>query len=326
MADFATTLNYPLRDEWTRRATCITADEPNPAVRLTRILAAARSWPLLVLDGFNVVDRVAAGLLSRRRGGPVIILTDCTWKLGVSLGDRLLTAAGVAALRGKNVVFCVSSAQEVPIFSRNWRVDESRIRVVRWYHGLTDEQLARTPRHDGPIFSGGRSLRDYRALLSCASSLPRPVQIAASESALPPNVPIPRNVNVTNLSHDEFLTAMREASVVVVPLTNIPDRSAGQTTYLNAMAMGKLTIVTDTVGVREHVKDKATGLIVAPEDPDSLRRAIEWALDPANAEDVDKIRLRAQEHARTEFGPVGHISAVLEIVDEALGLARHQQK
>lgn len=319
VADFATTLHEPLREEWVRRGACLTADQPTPVVRLARILAAARKRPLLVLDGSNVVDQVAAGVLARRRNGPTIILTDCTWKRGTSLVDRLTTAAGVASLRGKNVVLCVSSTEEVAIFSRNWRVDPSRIRVLRWYHGLTDEQLAHAPSHDGPVFTGGRSLRDYRALLSCAPSLSRPVVIAAPEPALPRGVPIPRNVRVTTLSHEEFLAAMRDACVVVVPLDSVPDRSAGQTTYLNAMAMGKLTIVTDTVGVREHVEGGITGLVVAPEDPDALERAIDWALNPVNAAAVNAIRLHARNRARTDFGPVSHFSALLKIVDEALG-------
>ena len=318
MADFATTLDFPEREEWVSRGMCLTTDGPGPVVLFARIVRAARSGMLLVLNGFSVVDRLASAVLARRRGGPTIILTDCNWKRGVNPLDRLWTAAGIRSLRGRNVVFCVDSTETVDIFARIWSVDPSRIRVLHWYHGLTEEQLAQKPTHDGPIFSGGRSLRDYRALLSCAPSLSKGVLIAASRSALPADVPIPPNVRVVTLPHDGFISAMRDASVVVVPLVGAADRSAGETTYLDAMAMGKLTVVTDSVGVRDYVEDGRTVLLVPPGDPAALRSAIEWALDPANAMAVNKIRLNAQQRARSDFGQVSHVCQILEIIDGEL--------
>jgi hypothetical protein len=50
VTDFATTLNYPLRDEWSHRGTCITADEPNPAVRLAHIPSGHISALLEIVD------------------------------------------------------------------------------------------------------------------------------------------------------------------------------------------------------------------------------------------------------------------------------------
>lgn len=315
-AVFATTLNYPTRTEWVRRGHCLTTDGPGSLKSIARVLAAGRAGTTLVLNGFGTADRIAAALLARRRGGPTIILTDCTWKRGKTRVDRFWTAVGVAALSGPNVVFCVSSTDELAAFPKTWGIDPQRIRLVHWYHGLDDDQMREPATHTGPIFSGGRSMRDYRALLECAPLLPQQVLIAAPSSRLPAGDALPGNVRAEELTHEGFTAAMREASVVVVPLMDAPDRSAGQSTYLTAMAMGKLVIATDTIGVRDHIDHLQTGLLVAPNDPGALHAAIMWALDPANSEAVEEIRAAARVAARTRFSPDAHITAVLGIVDE----------
>lgn len=317
MHDFFTTLDYPLRPEWATRGHSLTGDDPPAATRLRRIVAASGDDKPIVLDGFNRVDTLAAALIARTRRPAPVVITDCTWKTGRSPVDRLLTRAGIRALDGPRTTFCVSSTAERERFPELWDVPRERVRICRWYHGLTDAQLAAGVSEDGPIFSGGRSLRDYEPLLRCAADLPRPVRIAADRGDLPAGVPVPPNVTVGPTSHEEYLATMRSACLVVVALERRDDRSAGQTTYLNSMAMGKLTIVTETLAVADHIEHGETGLIVPAHDPAALGETIRWALDPANAEAVAAIRARGRESARTRFGPDQHVDALLEIVDEA---------
>ena len=129
---------------------------------------------------------------------------------------------------------------------------------------------------------------------------------------------MPPNVSVGPTSHADYLEAMRNARAVVVALEPREDRSAGQTTYLNAMAMGKLTIVTETLGVRDHVEDRRSGLIVPARDSRALCETIRWSQDPANADEVAAIRERARETACERFGPGNHIRSLLDVVDELL--------
>ena len=318
MHEFVTTLDYPLRPEWAARGRSLTGDSPPPHVRLKRILAAGRERKPIVLDGFHRVDTVAAAILARRRRPPPVVVTDCTWKTGSSTADRVVTRLGVRALDGRHATFCVSSTEELERFPRLWDVPPERIRICRWYHGLTDAELAAPTSEDGPIFSGGRSLRDYEPLLRCAAELPFEFRIAAERSDLPEGVPVPPNVSVGPTSHADYLEAMRNARAVVVALEPREDRSAGQTTYLNAMAMGKLTIVTETLGVRDHVEDRRSGLIVPARDSRALCETIRWSQDPANADEVAAIRERARETACERFGPGNHIRSLLDVVDELL--------
>jgi glycosyltransferase involved in cell wall biosynthesis len=75
--------------------------------------------------------------------------------------------------------------------------------------------------------------------------------------------------------------------VVIVPLLPIKGRSVGQQTYLNALALGKPLIVTDCIGVRDHLTPDVHALVVPPGDPVAMRRAIEWMLAPENREARD---------------------------------------
>jgi len=112
---------------------------------------------------------------------------------------------------------------------------------------------------------------------------------------------------------------MRQATVVVVPIQGGLERSAGQQTYLNAMALGKPVVVTDTPGATDYVEDGITGLIVPPGDAEALRGALEWVLDEANREAVQTMAARAKDAARGRFTPTLYANRLLEIVKDAVG-------
>jgi starch synthase len=102
---------------------------------------------------------------------------------------------------------------------------------------------------------------------------------------------------------------------VVLALRPAP-RAAGLDVYLKAMALGKLVIVSDATAVREYVEDRVTGLVVPPEDPAALAEAIRWARDPANAAEVDAIRLRAREHVLASHNPNDYWAGLRAVAEE----------
>lgn len=316
MPDFATTLYYPTRAVWIARGTCLTDDEPSFLERARRVWKAGRAGLPLVLNGFSRADIAAAVLLARLQGPPVLV-TDCTWSRGGSPLDRLFTRLVVTTLRSRRLYFTVLTEAEARSFPRTWHIDPAHVTVTRWYHGLSETQLTEPVRHDGPVFSGGRSMRDFRALLEVAGHNDWPITLGAPAKALP-NVPVPPSVTAGEMRPDDYHAAMRDARLVVIPLEQTEDRGAGQSSYLTAMALGKLVIVTDTTGVCEHVEHRKTGLLVPPNNPEALEAMMQWALDPDNAAEVGRIRDAARDAARTRFGPDGHIAQVLAALDRAV--------
>jgi glycosyltransferase involved in cell wall biosynthesis len=115
------------------------------------------------------------------------------------------------------------------------------------------------------------------------------------------------------VSPARFEELMRRAAVIVVPLAPRDDRSAGQTTFVNAMARGKAVIVSATPGTDEYVSNGDTGVLVPPADPVALCRAIERLIDdPALAR---RIAERARSYARDQLSPQRYVGKVLNIID-----------
>jgi hypothetical protein len=277
------------------------------------------------------VDLIAAGIVGRRRTAPGVVLSECGWEPGSrTLGrglpqalrrsrDSLPFAAtahrAVAAIDSPQTIYCVLSRREVELFSTTWGIDESRVRCTPFFV-TTSETGAQG---DGSVFAGGDSLRDYEPLVKAATSIAAPVHIATGHldgRELPPNV------HAGRVPPARFYELMHRASIVVVPLAAGRIRSAGLLTYLNAMAMGKLVVVTDSLGVRDYVSPGKTGLIVPEGNAQALAEALRWALDPDNSASVTSISERARL-VRRQFTLERYLRTLLEIAEESMQLARH---
>lgn len=256
--------------------------------------------------------------MGRMSSGPVVVISDATWKRGVSQLDRLACRIGIRCVDTRRTIYCVHSTAEVELFPRTWKVSPERVFFTRWCHTLSQEELALPVSEELPVFAGGDSLRDYGPLLEATRALPASTFIATGRADVLGRSDVPENVRIQQVSHTRYNELMRSARVVVVPLVSTSERSAGQTTYVNAMALGKLVIVTDILGVRDYIDDRSTGLIVPPEDADGLQRALAWALDRANDDEVRAIAGRAREVARTRFSPDSYVTSLLRVARAAV--------
>jgi glycosyltransferase involved in cell wall biosynthesis len=313
--EFLTTWYLPDRDAWSNRCEMIDRSSISRAALMRRLVGEAGDHRAVILDGSVgpgdlYVDLLAAIVIRRRPGRVPIVVAECQWKLG-SLPDRATTRLGLWALDGPEVAYCVLSRWEAERFADNWNIDSGRIFVTPYCHTLSAADLAAPTSTRGGVFAGGNSLRDYGPLVEAADRIDEQIVLATSllDGPLPPNVeagPVPQ---------ERFFQLLRDARVVVVPLAGREDRTAGQQTYLNAMALGKPLVVTDSPGVAEYVEDGRTGLVVPPEDPDALAKAIGWALDPANDEEVARMTAQAAETARTRFSPESYALAMLDVAE-----------
>jgi glycosyltransferase involved in cell wall biosynthesis len=316
-ADFFTTLDYPLRDAWVRRAEVLDPGASGAGLGMIReVLRAARLHEVLVLNGSLRTEQLAAASVAIRHPSRRLVLADCTWETGGGLIDRLAARAGIRAIDRAEVIYCVLSTAELESFPRNWGVDPARMRFTPWCHTLSDEELALPVGDRGYAFAGGDSMRDYRPLLDAAEGLAMPVRIAARrELTRPGGASLPANVSVESTTPERFTELMAAARVVVVPLADSEDRSAGQGTYLNAMALGKPVIVPDVIGVRDYVEADRTGIIVTAGEGAAMRSALDWVDSDRNRDAVREIGARARDAARGRFGPERYIESLLDAID-----------
>lgn len=228
-------------------------------------------------------------LTGRRR--PPLVIVAC-W-----LADLLVDGT---AWRRSLYRYLYRAVDDVVVFSSNQRDtlaaalgrDPDRIHVVRFGVDL-DELAAVTTSDDGGVVAVGRDLgRDWNTLARASegtgwqiSLFTRPAQVDGID--LPPEIHLRGPVD-----RSEYLRELAGAAVVAVPTL---DRQypTGQTVLLEAMALGKACVVTDTVAMREYVQDGVTALMVPPGDAEAFRSAVQRLLDdPA-------LRERLGDEART---------------------------
>jgi glycosyltransferase involved in cell wall biosynthesis len=249
------------------------------------------------------------------------VIAETAWDLGSApLSERLgvrgfglggVVRAAVRALDGPHVTYCVFSHEERDLFCRTFGIARERVEVVRYAHSLWGRVDGPT-RDVGYAFAGGDSLRDYETLIAAVDGLDAQVLIGTNKSleVLPSNVK--RSFPPTEFH--KYNDVLADAHAVVVPVRAQARRGAGLVTYLNAMALGKPVIVSDTPAAREYVEHERTGILVPPEDPKALRTAIEWVFDPANADETREIGQRARESVR---GPEEYWGSLREIAERA---------
>lgn len=272
-----------------------------------RVVRAAPSFDAVVINGsarFHELyrDLIAAILVGCRHDPTPVVVAEVAWDLGSAPLSRLLGIGGlslpsvprlgVRALDGDHVTYCIFSHEERALFTSTFGVPVERTEVVRFAHTLWSR--ADGPVRDGGyVFAGGDSLRDYETLLAAVEGLDIPVRVATNQDL----GPLPASVTSGPVRYEEYEELIAGARLVVVPMQSTR-RAAGLITYLDAMALGKPTIVTKSPAVGEYVEHGRTGLVVPPKDPRAMREAISWVLDTANAGDVEKMGDAARASVR----------------------------
>jgi hypothetical protein len=251
-----------------------------------------------------------------------VLVSDSTWHpRSVPAGSRAKSLFSLYTwflqllfrlAAGRHTYFGFLSREEVSIVTREARLRPGAVRFTPFcsqlplemmdeLNAIADEQrlidstsaAAGRPARPVRFFSGGNSLRDYASLAIAAVGTNAEYVVATSN--LVPEVP--PNMKLGHLSHQDFFRELMQSDVVIVPLLPVKGRSVGQQTYLNALALGKPLIVTDCIGVRDHLTADVHALVVPPSDPVAMRAAIEWMLAPANREARDVMSHSAKELA-----------------------------
>lgn len=285
-----------------------------------RVLSAAGREPALLLyssRGRLYPEILALLVLSLwpRRWRPRVVLSGPMWQPNTGwrhLAERLIVRLADRVIQR----YAVQSSLELTTMPANWGIDPDKARFVPYMYTLTESEAQAAPTDAGHIFAGGNSHRDYAPLVAAARQLPEQRFILATHR-LHDQADLPANVQAGTVPHAEFVRLLQSARIVVVPMQTELRRAVGQQTYLNALRLGKPTIVSDAVGVRDYVRPGSTGLIVDG-SPHSYELALRWVLDPANATAVQQMTAAGQAEAETRFSQRSHALRLLEIMDEVL--------
>ncbi len=131
----------------------------------------------------------------------------------------------------------------------------------------------RLPAHAAQVISvGGDISRDFETLCRALDGV---AVNAAVYTRKPIGVSVPENLQIHRewIPYHDLRERYLQARIVVVPLHRAIHPS-GINALLEAMAMGKAVIVSDSAGIRDYVTHGRTAWVVPPEDPIALRNAI----------------------------------------------------
>jgi glycosyltransferase involved in cell wall biosynthesis len=326
---FASSLSFPDVPRFATRATPLMMPPRRDLTIMDeirmfwRILKIARKEKVILLDstlGRFHPDLLAAGIIGLwpRRRRPLIVMAGAMWEPNDGIRgevERLVIKLADRAIHR----YAVQSSEELTIFPATWAVSPSKTRLCTYFFSLTREQggLSSTmPSNGNHIFAGGNSHRDYDPLIETANQMPEHKFIFATQR-LEGRSDLPSNVIAGPVSHHEFMDLMASAVAVIVPIQKGLRRAVGQQTYLNAMWLGKPTIVNDILGVRDHIEDGKTGLVVDG-SPEGYVQALEWIFNPTNQEQVSKLCESAQKVVREKFNVQNHGNQLLSIIDEVI--------
>jgi glycosyltransferase involved in cell wall biosynthesis len=272
---------------------------PSAWKRRLRLLLAALASDHLVIN-FSLPDAIwfTAGLalvpFHRCR------ITTLDFFVGDPRGWRLKLAAWSLRRIDRLLVYFKDSS----VFQRLFGLPASRFYYVPFKINSIELIEKLTPSDGGYIFCGGRSRRDFATLFAAVAPLGYPVKVVTSPEAdmlphgstmagleVPPNV----EVSTNDRSRPFFVETMAAARLVVIPIVRDSTTQAGIGVYLQAMALGKCTIVSHSLGVSDVLTGQEA-ILVPPGDPAILRAAIESAWNDEGLR--DRFGSRGREYAR----------------------------
>jgi glycosyltransferase involved in cell wall biosynthesis len=179
------------------------------------------------------------------------------------------------------------------------------------------------PHPDGQyVLSLGTSKRDYDTLLKAVDRLPGvPTRVYASSRFLDPyrgrrlRAGQPWIEIKDPVGPEAMPDVYRSARVVVLPLEQTYQYSAGTSVALEAHAAGRAVVATDTPGMKDFVVHGVTGYLVPVGDADAMKDAIArlWT-DPRLAAEMG---LAGRAHVEKHFDPVVLDASVRQTFAEA---------
>lgn len=234
-------------------------------------LRRRRDVDVIFSDGEHVGLPVALTMMARRWSTPHLVI-----------GHHLNTRAKrplfkvVRAHRGMSRIM-VHSHHQLERAQSELAIPRYRLRYVP-YGVDTDFWRPLAIAEDSLVLTTGRDHRDFSTLAAALGGAPERVFVTGASAHSPraycrePSE-WPANFDVGFVDALALRELYARASVVVVPLIET-DFQAGITALLEAMAMGKATVVSMTAGLRGITRDGENAVHVPPGDVAALAQAV----------------------------------------------------
>ena len=280
--------NAPLSLRYKSRRELFTRIYPTLAWNTLRlgIRSMARSTPApdTILVSTDI-EAVLAGLVRRllRKRTRIVMQNLIITPRRTRAQNRLYMAYWHCILASIDLGIC-HAFSEVESYRRLFPRYAHKFVHVPYGTTVAYEPTRAQPASQPVIVAAGRSGRDYPTLAKAVDGLPCTLKIICdTQTPVAELEPSPQIEVLTACFGTDYLQTLATATMVVVPL-DVDDISAGQMVYLQAAALGRPVILTETSTTTEYVTDGVNALLVPRRDVPALRAAIQRLLtDPAFA-------------------------------------------
>lgn len=163
--------------------------------------------------------------------------------------------------------------------------------------------------------------RDYKTLFEAAEKLPKIKFVVICSKRNIDKLKIPSNVEVLlDLSYKEVADWYQKAAVIAIPMKEM-HRSSGQMTLTDSFQAGKAIVASNVAGISHYqLKNKSDVLLVSPESPEELAKAINLVLnDKLLKTTLEKSAVRLAQRFSTQNYALD-ISRVVDIVCDPIKL------
>jgi glycosyltransferase involved in cell wall biosynthesis len=228
----------------------------------------------------------ANALVVGRRGWPrsnpgVLAVVTC-WLAHLLTSSGAVRRAGYRwAYQSVDRLYYLSENQG-PMLSEQLRLPVDRLRYLPF--GVDDEFFRPTgePDDDYVLVVGRDRGRDWPTLLRAVDAIDMRVKICCRPRDLEGH-PVPSGVEVLGyVDRNVYRHLLGRARVVAIAARPLVYPS-GQSVLLEAMAMGRTVVVTQTEALAGYITEGVTALTVPPGDPSALRQRI---LEAASDDDL----------------------------------------
>ena len=216
-----------------------------------------------------------------------------------------------------NRVDCVicHSVQEVEKNTSHFVLKNTQFVFVPFglHLALPAQSMEEEKKKEPYALSAGRSGRDYDVLIRCFSQLEYQLHIICDSNTIIDYEPLPSNIQVFRQCYgNRYFKELANAKLVVIPLS-VNDISAGQMVLLQAMALKKPIIITETNTISHYVAHEKTVLLVEKGDLYQMKTAVQYLWNNENfANELSKNAKNSFEENYSMTAYTGNIIQVLK--------------
>jgi glycosyltransferase involved in cell wall biosynthesis len=274
-------------------------------------LAARPRFSAFLTSGEDVGMPLALLALLRARRAPIYVITH-----GSYFGSGKFRTFVQVLKRTRTVHFlCLSETLRQRLI-REFEVPEDRAHNTSYYLDSDYFSSRATPAQPPIVASVGAANRDYRTLVKAAEPLGVRMKIAADSAWFKIKVDVQDDVLPPNIELGSFdYAGLRElyaaSTFVVVPLYR-GKHASGYTAIVEAMAMARPVIATDTEGNSDFLIHGENGFYVEPGDVEGLRGKMKWLLD--NPEQAQAMGQRARARVEQFFSIDAYCARVEAVI------------